>query len=49
MRTENSYGIEKRNKLINIHDKEVYKIAKLNLLYDTVSPTNHTKNLNSHY
>ena len=49
MGTENSYGIEKRNNLIHIHDKEVNKIAECNLLYDTISPPKHTKHLNRHY
>ena len=35
--------------MIHIHDKEVYKIAECNLLYDTISPPKHTKNLKSHY
>ena len=43
MGTENSYGIEKQNNLIYIHNKEVNKIAECNLLYDTISPPKHTK------
>ena len=46
---KNPYGIENRNDMTHIHDKEVNKIAECNLLHDIINPSNHAKNVNSHY
>ena len=46
---KNSYGIENWNDLIHIHEKEVNKIAKYNLLYGIINPPKRAKNINIHY
>ena len=40
---KNSSGIEKWNYLIHIHEKEVNKTAKWNLLHDIINPTEYIK------
>ena len=35
--------------MTRIHDKQINKIAELNLLHDMINPPKYTKNLNNHY
>ena len=44
-----SYVIENRNKMINIHDNEVKNISKWNLLQAIINPPKRAKNINTHY
>ena len=46
---KNSYGIENRDDMIHIHDKEVNKITECNLRHDIINPPKHSKFLNSYY
>ena len=38
-----SYGIENKNDVTRIHDKEVNKIAEFNLIHDIINPPKCTK------
>ena len=46
---KSSYGIEKQNDMIHIHDKEVNNIAEWNLIQDIINPPKRAKILNIHY
>ena len=46
---KNSYEIEKRNYMIHIHDKEVSKIAKYDILHDIINPPKRVIILRRHY
>ena len=44
-----SCGIENKNYMMRIYDKEVNKITECNLLRDMINPTKRAKYLNSYY
>ena len=46
---KNSFGIENKNNMTRIHDKEVNKISECNLLHDIINTPKRAKNLNIHY
>ena len=49
LKYESSYMIENRNGMIYIHNKKVKNISECNLLNDIFNPTQHAKNINSHW
>ena len=46
---KNSYGIENRNEMTRLQNKEVKDIAECNLLHDIINPPKRAKILNIHY
>ena len=49
IKPEYIYDIKRQNSMTCIHENEVNKITKWNLLHDVLNPYKHTKNKNSHY
>ena len=44
MQTENLYGIENKNGMTHIHDKELNEIPECNLFHDIINPPERAKN-----
>ena len=46
---KNSYGIENRNDMIHIHEKEVNEIAEYNLVKDIINPPKRANSVDIQY